>query len=73
MTRAMSKHHHNPHEGHSSGNAPGTGRKPLHHDWRFYAAGLCILVALLVYLLSGDLAFQPRVGTPAPPPLSGAH
>jgi hypothetical protein len=59
----MGKHHHRPQEGHSDGNPP--GRKPLHHDWRFYAAGLCIFIALVIYLLSGDLAFQPRV---APPP-----
>jgi hypothetical protein len=63
----MSRHHHHPHEGHLGGNPP--GQKKLRHDWRFYAAGLCILIALLVYLLSGDLAFTPRVT--APPPAAG--
>jgi hypothetical protein len=67
----MGKHHHHPHEGHSDGSH--TSRpvnKPVHHDWRFYAAGLCILIALVVYLLSGDLAFSPR--TPVSPPIVNA-
>jgi hypothetical protein len=53
----MSKHHHHPHEGHHSGTP--AARKPLHHDWRFYAAGLLILVALLIYLATEDLRFTP--------------
>jgi hypothetical protein len=67
----MGKHHHHPHEGHGSGTPP--SRKPMHHDWRFYAAGLAILIALLIYLLSGDLAFQPRL-TPVPQtPIANGH
>jgi hypothetical protein len=67
----MSHHHHHPHEGHSDGSHnQRSAKKPLHHDWRFYAAGLCILVALVIYLLSGDLAFQPRL-TPVPAPMVG--
>jgi hypothetical protein len=66
----MGKHHHHPNEGHDPGRP---GSKPLHHYWRFYAAGLAILIALLIYLLSGDLAFQPRL-TPVPQtPIVGGH
>ena len=60
----MSKHHHHPHEGHHSG-AP-KAAKPMHHDWRFYAAGLLILVALMAYLLSLDLSTSPKAPLPAP-------
>ncbi len=38
----------------------------MRHDWRFYAAGALIFIALVLYLLSGDLAWQPRISTPAP-------
>jgi hypothetical protein len=48
-----------------------SSRKPVHHDWRFYAAGLAILIALLLYLASGDLVFQPRVPAPPPQTLNG--
>ena len=67
----MAHHHHHPHEGHSSGNPP--TRKPLHHDWRFYAAGLLILVALLIYLATGDLAFRPRAAVAPAPAVPAAH
>lgn len=52
----MSKHHHHPHEGHHAGKP---AQKPLHHDWRFYAAGAIIMIALVLYLLSGDLSWRP--------------
>ena len=64
----MGKHHHHPHEGHRSGE-PGGG-KPLHHDWRFYAAGLMIFLALLAFIFSGNLAWRPAA---APPPGPAAH
>jgi hypothetical protein len=54
----MSKHHHHPHEGHGSGKP---GRKPIHHDWRYYAAAMLIMLALVLYLLSGDLSMQPTI------------
>ena len=56
----MSKHHHHPHEGHGSGNPAGTGRKHLRHNWFFYLAGLFILVALIAFVLSGNLLWQPN-------------
>ena len=62
----MSKHHHhNPHEGHSDGtHVQHSAKKPLPHGWFFYLAGFLILVALVIYLLSGDLVFTPRVTAP---------
>jgi uncharacterized integral membrane protein len=61
----MSKHHHHPHEGHSAGNAPGTGRKAMRHSWFFWIAGVFILLALLGFILSNNLTMQPA---PAPRP-----
>ena len=61
----MSKHHHHhPHEGHGSGNPPKTR---LRHTWFFYLAGLFILLALLSFVFSGNLAWGPRA-QPAPAP-----
>ena len=39
----------------------------MHHDWRFYAAGFFILIALLAFIFSGNLAWRPA---PAPIPAS---
>jgi len=54
----MSKHHHHPHEGHGDGKLPRPVRDHLHHNWFFYLSGLCILVALLAFVLSGNLSWQ---------------
>jgi hypothetical protein len=67
----MSKHHHHPHEGHGSGAAPGSGRKPLHHNVFFWVAGFFILIALLAFIFSGNLALQPALSTPQPTPSAG--
>jgi len=56
----MSRHHH--HDNTPSHQVP----YKVHHDWRFYAAGFLILFALVVYLLTGDLAWRP---VPPPPPV----
>jgi hypothetical protein len=55
----MSKHHHHPHEGHGSGEPPNSGGKRLRHNWFFYVAGFFILVALIAFVLSGNLLWQP--------------
>jgi hypothetical protein len=66
----MSRHHHHdnksPREEHPSGRAP----YKMHHDWRFYAAGFFLLLALLAFIFSGNLAWRPVA---APPPPSGAR
>jgi hypothetical protein len=65
----MSKHHHHPHEGHGSGGGP--ARRPLHHSWFFWVAGVFILLALLGFIFSGNLAWNPAAPTP-PPANTGA-
>jgi len=58
----MSKHHHHPHEGHSSGTPKGDH---FHHNWFFYVAGFFLFLALLAFIFSGNLRFHPSA---TPPP-----
>ena len=63
----MGKHHHKPHEGHSDGThvsrpADAPAKK---HSLFFYVAGLFILLGLIAFILSGNLAFFPRTASPA--------
>jgi hypothetical protein len=64
----MSKHHHHPNEGHGEGSPPRSMRNHLHHNWFFYVSGIFILVALLAFVLSGNLSWQfsaaPSASTP---------
>jgi hypothetical protein len=58
----MSQHHHHDNKGHHHQEEQASeksGWKPVHHDWRFYAAGVLILLALVAYLLSADLRLRP--------------
>jgi hypothetical protein len=67
----MSKHHHHPHEGHSAGDAPGYGRKPLHHNPFFWVAGFFILVALIGFIVEGSgMLRSTPVPVQAPAPAS---
>ena len=59
----MSKHHHHPHEGHSDGGPPKGSH--LRHNWFFYVSGVFLLLALLGFIFSGNLAWRPAVA-PAP-------
>jgi hypothetical protein len=69
----MSKHHHHPHEGHGEGNPPGSGDKPLKHNWFFYVAGFFLMLALLGFILSNNLKIQPGpLSPPAPATPSSA-
>ncbi|HEV3112720.1 MAG TPA: hypothetical protein VGY99_19720 [Candidatus Binataceae bacterium] len=45
-------------------------RKHAHHDWRLVVAVLLMLVAVIVYVMSDDLAWRPRHQPQRP--LSGA-
>ena len=65
----MSKHHHHPNEGHGDGDPPGSARKPLHHNWFFWVAGLFILVALISFILEGG-GLRPGAPPPQPTPSS---
>jgi hypothetical protein len=60
----MSKHHHHPDEGHSGGNAPRPVRDHLHHNRFFYVSGVFLFIALLIFVLSGNLRWQ--INGPAP-------
>lgn len=57
-----------PHEGHHASH-PHHARKPSwkrpHHDWRFWAALFGMLLAMVIYVTSQDLAWMPR-GSAAP-------
>jgi hypothetical protein len=67
----MSKHHHHPNEGHGDGNPPRSARDHLHHNWFFYVSGIFILIALLAFVLSGNLSWQFSVAPPPQTPLIG--
>jgi len=58
------KHSHHPPEGpDSDGINHGFHRpywKHAHHDWRLWVAVSLMLVALLTYVMTGDLAWWPR-------------
>jgi hypothetical protein len=43
----------------------------LHHDWRFWVAVILMFGAMVVYLMSDDLARRPGALPQAPPPTAG--
>jgi hypothetical protein len=55
----MSQHHHHDNKHHHAHDQSPRTSKPIHHDWRFYAAAALILIAMVLYLLSGDLSWRP--------------
>ena len=40
--------------------------KRAHRDWRFWTVFLMMLAAISIYVLSDDLAWQPRIFTRQP-------
>jgi len=40
--------------------------KHAHHDWRLWVAVSLMLVAMLTYVMSDDLAWRPRSGAQQP-------
>lgn len=66
----MSKHHHHPNEGHGDGVSTDSAKNHLHHNWFFYVAGFFILLALLGFIFSGNLAWQPTSPPTPPAPVS---
>jgi hypothetical protein len=67
----MSKHHHHPNEGHGGGGSPRSMQNHLHHNWFFYVSGIFILVALLAFVFSGNLAWPQSAPPLHPAPVSG--
>lgn len=35
--------------------------KRVHHDWRFWVAVFLMFAAMLIYVMSDDLAWRPRI------------
>jgi hypothetical protein len=64
--RMSEHHHHHPHEGHSA------GRKPLHHNWFFWVAGIFILLALIGFIVEGSGALRPSAPVEQPSAASGS-
>ena len=57
------KHSHDQHGGQDSGGVPHGHRpywKRAHHDWRFWGALFLMLAAIIIYVMSEDLAWRPR-------------
>jgi len=42
--------------------------KRAHSDWRFWFGVMLMFVAMIVYIMTGDLAVRPRLGPPLPLP-----
>ena len=64
----MSTHgneHHGPHHGNDE-HKPTPGWKRVHHSWIFWVGVVLTLAALLVYVMSMDLAWRPRVHAQRP-------
>ena len=64
----MQKHH-----GHGSAHPPAdSGPRPYwqraHTDWRFWIGVALMFLAMIVYVLSGDLAWTPRPSAPQAAP-----
>ncbi|HEX4141344.1 MAG TPA: hypothetical protein VHY09_13430 [Candidatus Methylacidiphilales bacterium] len=64
----MSKHHHHPNEGHGPGNPPGNH---FRRNWFFYVSGVFILIALLAFIVSGNLTWNFNAAAPPQKPLVG--
>jgi hypothetical protein len=67
------KHSHHRHEG-PDGDSVHQGHRPYwkraHHDWKFWVALFLMLAAMIIYVMSDDLALRPH--RQAQQPLSGA-
>ncbi len=60
---SKTKHNHHRHEGPDSDNVHGFHRpywKSAHHDWRLWVAVCLMLVAMITYVMSDDLAWRPH-------------
>jgi hypothetical protein len=67
------KHSHHQHGGSDSDSVPHGHRpywKRAHRDWRFWGAMFLMLAAIIIYVMSDDLAWRPR--NQPQQPVSGA-
>ena len=69
----MSSHHHHQQHVKNAGKAPSAHVpywKRAHSDWRFWVGVVLMLVAMLIYVMSDNLALRPRLEPQQP--ISGA-
>jgi hypothetical protein len=45
----------------------------LHHDWRFWVAAILMFGAMIIYLMSDDLARRPGGRPQGPPPATAGQ
>ena len=63
------EHGHKPHTGPNRENIRRPYWTRAHRDWRVWVGVVVMLAAMIIYLMSYDLALRPR--TQSPPSLSG--
>ncbi|CAN5803858.1 hypothetical protein BH09VER1_BH09VER1_49670 [soil metagenome] len=68
----MSRHRHHRHDSHASGTPPHHVPywQRAHTDWRFWLGIVVMFIAMVIYVMSGNLAGQP--GLQPLPPTPGA-
>ena len=72
---------HSNHQHGSDGNNHQPGHVPYwkraHSDWRFVVGVMLMFLAMIVYVMTGDLAWRPRIRSQLPPAVpadkSGGH
>jgi len=60
-----------PHHGDPNGGGVHQGRRPYwtraHRDWRVWVGVVLMLAAMIIYLMTDDLAWRPRIQSQPPP------
>jgi hypothetical protein len=69
----MNEMQHNHHQhGDPNGGNMNQGHRPYwtraHRDWRVWVGVILMLAAMMIYLMTGDLAWRPRIQPQAPLP-----
>jgi hypothetical protein len=68
----MSSHHHHQHHATNGGGAHPAHIpywKRAHADWRFWVGVMLMFVAMIIYVMSGDLAWRPDLQPRQPVPI----
>jgi hypothetical protein len=70
----MNKLEHSPHQHGDPNGGSVQAHRPYwtraHHDWRVWVGVILMLAAMMIYLMTDDLAWRPRIQSQQP--LSGA-
>jgi len=70
----MSNHHYHQKHANDGGGAPPAHVpywKRAHSDWRFWVGIILMFIAMIVYVMSDDLALRPRLEPQQPVPITG--